>query len=117
MTVLEKSLFSPLTDEQDKYLLIILESVPTMLERTSLEEIFTEIGRIKNLSNFLVPLTCKEATDRLMVYNNFQKVSCPWNCDLAILNHLFFKYVFKTNLYIYFLLYFCEQSVVCERSL
>lgn len=75
MTMSEIDSF-PLTVQQGKYLLIIFECVPTVLEKTTLEQILTEIGRIKNLSNFLVTVTCKEATDRLMAHAHSQKVSC-----------------------------------------
>lgn len=54
-----------------------------MLEEATLEEIFKEIGRLKNLSNFLVKLTCEEATDRLMAHKHSQKVSSFWKCELV----------------------------------
>ncbi|KAK2843310.1 hypothetical protein Q7C36_011525 [Tachysurus vachellii] len=60
-------------NEQEKYLSIIFESVPTVLEEATLEEIFTKIGRHKNLSNFYVKLTCKEASDRIMARKHLQK--------------------------------------------
>ncbi|MCI4382749.1 hypothetical protein PGIGA_G00018350 [Pangasianodon gigas] len=60
-------------NQQEKYLIIIFESVPTVLEEATLEEIFTEIGRLRNLSNFLVKLTYEEATDRLMAHKHCQK--------------------------------------------
>ncbi|KAF4083980.1 hypothetical protein AMELA_G00123540 [Ameiurus melas] len=46
------------TNQQEKYLLVIFERVPTMVEEATLEEIFTEIGRLKNL-NILFKLTSK----------------------------------------------------------
>ncbi|XP_027028551.2 sentrin-specific protease 6 isoform X2 [Tachysurus fulvidraco] len=60
-------------NQQEKYLGIIFESVPTVLEEATLEEIFTKIGRLKNLNNFYVKLTCKEASDRLMAPKHLQK--------------------------------------------
>ncbi|XP_053366356.1 sentrin-specific protease 7 [Clarias gariepinus] len=56
-------------NQQEKYLIIIFESAPTVLEEATLEEIFTEIGRLRNFSNFFVKLACEEATSRLMGYN------------------------------------------------
>lgn len=87
-----------LTDQQEKYLLVIFESAPSALEEAAVEEIFTEIGRLKNLSNFLVKLTCEEATDRLMVRKHSQKVSSCWKCELVTLKNLF--------------IYFCEQELL-----
>ncbi|KAK3537643.1 hypothetical protein QTP70_017033, partial [Hemibagrus guttatus] len=60
-------------NQEEKYLSIIFESVPTVLEEATLEEIFTEIGRRKNLSPFYVTLTCEEASDRLMAHKDLQK--------------------------------------------
>lgn len=81
MTVSENDHF-PLTDQQEKHLSIIFESVPTVLEEATLEEIFTKIGRLKNLNNFYVKLTCKEASDRLMAHKHLQKVSCHGSVNL-----------------------------------
>ncbi|KAI5616789.1 sentrin-specific protease 6 isoform X3 [Silurus asotus] len=58
--------------QQETYLLIIFESAPTVLEEAALEEIFAEIGRLKNLSNFTVNLTYEEARDRLTTRERFQ---------------------------------------------
>ncbi|XP_058255107.1 sentrin-specific protease 6 [Hemibagrus wyckioides] len=60
-------------NQEEKYLSIIFESVPTVLEEATLEEIFTEIGRRKKLSHFCVTLTCEEASDRLMAHKDLQK--------------------------------------------
>ncbi|XP_046711480.1 sentrin-specific protease 6 isoform X2 [Silurus meridionalis] len=58
--------------QQETYLLLIFESAPTVLEEAALEEIFAEIGRLKNLSNFTVNLTYEEARDRLTTRECFQ---------------------------------------------
>lgn len=78
MTISENASF-PRTDQEEKYLSIIFESVPTVLEEATLEEIFTEIGRRQNLSHFCVTLTCEEASDQLMGHKDLQKVSCHVN--------------------------------------
>ncbi|XP_053538793.1 sentrin-specific protease 6 isoform X5 [Ictalurus punctatus] len=61
------------TNQQEKYLLIIFERVPTVVEEATLEEIFTEIGKLKNLS-ILVKLTCEEANDRLMAHKHSKEL-------------------------------------------
>lgn len=78
VTAVSENHYFPLTDQQEKYLLIIFESVPTVVEEATLEEILIEMGRLKNLSNFLIRLTCEEATDRLMAHTDSQKVSWKW---------------------------------------
>lgn len=70
--------------------------MPTVVEEATLEEIFTEIGKLKNLS-ILVKLTCEEANDRLMAHKH-SKVSCHGSVSLLLLKNLF--------------LYFCKQELL-----
>ncbi|XP_017549846.1 sentrin-specific protease 6 isoform X3 [Pygocentrus nattereri] len=59
--------------QKEKYIVIIFESEPTMLEKTTLEEIFAEIGRLNYISNFPAMLTFGEANDRLTAYEQSHK--------------------------------------------
>ncbi|XP_072546556.1 sentrin-specific protease 6-like [Salminus brasiliensis] len=59
--------------QKEKYIVIIFESEPTMLEKAVLEEIFAEIGRRNNISNFSAILTFSEASDRLMACKQSHK--------------------------------------------
>ncbi|XP_036449169.1 sentrin-specific protease 6-like [Colossoma macropomum] len=59
--------------QKEKYIIIVFESEPTMLEKTTLEEIFAEIGRLNYMSNFPAMLTFEEANDRLTAYEQSHK--------------------------------------------
>ncbi|KAG9268495.1 sentrin-specific protease 6-like isoform X1 [Astyanax mexicanus] len=59
--------------QNEKYIVLIFESEPTLLEKALLEQIFAEIGRRNNISNISACLAFDEANDRLMANRQPQK--------------------------------------------
>ncbi|XP_066541634.1 sentrin-specific protease 6 isoform X2 [Hoplias malabaricus] len=60
--------------QTEKYVVLIFESEPTALEKIRLEEIFAEISRLNNISNFPALLTFEEANDRLKACQRSHKM-------------------------------------------
>ncbi|XP_062863720.1 sentrin-specific protease 7 isoform X2 [Trichomycterus rosablanca] len=57
-----------------KKVTFVFENEPTVLEKVTLQEMFMEIGRLKNMNNFLVKLTIEEANDKLKAVQQTHKM-------------------------------------------
>ncbi|XP_076834422.1 sentrin-specific protease 6 isoform X2 [Brachyhypopomus gauderio] len=61
-------------NQEEKYMVIIFENEPTILEKAAFGEMLAEIGRFRSLVNFPAILTFEEASSRLIAHKHMKEI-------------------------------------------